>query len=86
MNVDELMEIVGAEHLGSPVLYGARRPDAVVLERDDATLKVYLTSERAWPVESTVRSFVSESEALEYVLLKLRQVERARRSLAMYPD
>lgn len=88
MNVDELMHIVQADHLDAPVLYGVRRhrPDAVVLERDGAAWKVYLTSERAWPVESTVRTYANESEALEHVLRKLRQVEKARRSLAACPD
>lgn len=84
MNVDELMRAVRAEHLDTPVLYGTGRLhlDAVVLERDGATWKVYLTDERTQPFESTVRDFVSESEALEHVLRKLRQVAKARRSVA----
>jgi hypothetical protein len=88
MNVDELMNVVRAEHLDTPVLYGVGRLhlDAVVLERDGATWKVYLTDERTQPFESTVRAFPSEPEALEHVLRKLRQVEKARRSVAAASD
>lgn len=87
MTVDELLRVVDNERLDPPVLYDARqRPDAVVLERDHHTWTVYVTSERAWPVESTIRSFDGESSALEHVLLKLRQLEKARRSLQTRPQ
>lgn len=84
MNADELMQIVRAEHLDTPVLYGVGplHLDAVVLESDGATWTVYLVDERMQPFESTVRTFDSESAALEHVLRKLRQVEKARRSMA----
>lgn len=84
MNVDELMQIVQAEQLDTPVLYGVGRLhlDAVVLEGDGATWSVYLVDERTQPFESTRRMFDSESAALEHVLRKLRQVEKARRSMA----
>jgi hypothetical protein len=84
MTIDELLGHVEAEGLDTPVLYGAGRlhDDAVVLERRDDEYAVFLVNERHAVIESTFRTFSDESSALEYVLLKLRQVERARRALA----
>lgn len=82
MDVNELVQIVRAEGLDAPVLYGAGRlhRDAVVLERDDALCKVYLVDERHAVIESTLRAFESESDALERVLIKLRQVKKSNQS------
>ncbi|MFT3799076.1 hypothetical protein [Microbacterium sp.] len=78
------MQIVEDEHLDVPVLNGVGRLqlDAVVLERRGDGWTAYLVDERAQPFETTVKTFVDESDALDYVLLKLRQVARARRSQA----
>jgi hypothetical protein len=88
MDASELLRIVRAEGLDTPVLYGAGRlhNDAVVLDRDGDTWSVYLVDERHAVIESTLRTFDNEPEALERVLLKLRQVAKARRSLAALPD
>ena len=75
MDVSELMRIVHAEALDTPVLYGEGRlhDDAVVLERDGDAWRVYLVDEREAVIESTLRAFDNEPDALERVLLKLRQ-------------
>lgn len=84
MDTTELMRIVAAEGLDVPVLYGQGRlhDDAVVLERGGDAWQVHLVDERAAVIESTVRAFDSEPEALAHVLLKLRQVARVRRLMA----
>lgn len=80
MDAADLMEIVRAEALDVPVLDDRPRDraDAVVAARGETAWSVYLTDERAGVIESTLRTFDSESDALEHVLLKLRQGERAR--------
>lgn len=84
MDIDELTRIIAEEQLDAPVIYGAgnRRDDAVVLDRDGDRWLVYLVDERASAIESTLRTFRSESDALEHVLRKLRHVAEARRSRA----
>ena len=84
MDANELMRIVRAEGLDTPVLYGVGRlhNDAVVLDRDSDAWKVNLVDDRDAVIESTLRTFDNESDALERVLLKLRQVAEARRSRA----
>lgn len=84
MDVNELMGIVHAEGLEAPVLEGNGHlhEDAVVVERDGSTWRVYLVDERTAMIKSTLRAFESESDALEHVLLKLRQVAKARQALA----
>jgi len=84
MDANELMRIVRAEGLDTPVLCGVRRlhNDAVVLDRDGDAWKVYLVDERDAVIGSTLRTFDNESDAFERVLLKLRQVAKARRSRA----
>jgi|GEM_PF-2027220 len=84
MTIDELKQIIRTEALEMPVLYGAgeTRNDAAVLERDGDTWKFYLANERGGMHESTYRTFTNESDALEYTLLKLRQIKKASKSLA----
>ncbi|MGJ6980676.1 hypothetical protein ACSDQ9_09140 [Aestuariimicrobium soli] len=88
MTIDEFLAIVRAEQLDLPVLPGGtRRPDAVALEVDEANgqpprWRVSILSERAWPLDSTVRTFTSESDALEHALLKLRQSKTLRERIA----
>ncbi len=84
MDINELRRIVEEEKLDSPVIYGEGRlhDDAVVLDRDGDQWAVYLVNERASMIESTLKKFDSESDAVEHVLKKLRQVAKARRSLA----
>lgn len=83
MTVGELMRIVQVEELATPVLYGeGNRENAVVLEREGEIWKAYLTDERTGMFEKTLRTFDNESEALEYVLLKLRQGKKAHQSIA----
>lgn len=84
MDIDELTKIIDEEKLDAPVIYGGARlhDDAVVLERSGDGWSVYLVDERASAIESTRREFATESDALEHVLRKLRQVARARRALA----
>ena len=88
MDASELMRIVRVEGLDTPVLYGVGRlhNDAVVLDRDGDTWTVYLVDERDAVIESTLRTFDNESDAFERVLLKLRQVAKARRSRAALSD
>jgi hypothetical protein len=88
MDVSELMQTVSEEGLDTPVLYGkgALRQDAVVLERTDAGWSVYLVNERGGVVGSTLKTFTSESDALEHVLRKLRHVAKAHRSMAALSD
>lgn len=77
----ELARIIEAEALSNPALTTdeRHRADAVVLEEGDGQWTVYLNSERGWPIGSTVRTFDNESEALDRVLLKLRQVKTVER-------
>lgn len=84
MDVSELMAIVAAEDLDMPVIEGAGRLhlDAVVMQREGSSWKVFLVDERHQPIAPTVRSFDDESDALEHVLRKLRQVQKSRRSMA----
>lgn len=88
MDRAELARIVRDEGLDSPVLDGVGRlhDDAVVLDRDGDGWKVYLVDERHAVIESTLRRYDDESDALERVLLKLRQVAKARRSRAAIAD
>ena len=88
MDASELSRVVRAEGLDVPVLYGVgpRHSDAVVLDRDGDTWTVYVIDERHAVIESTVRTFDSETEAFEGLLLKVRQVTRARRSVAALSD
>lgn len=82
MTIDELTQIIEAEGLGAPSLYGNdSREDTVVLERDNQAWSVYLTDERGSAMAKTRRTFTTESEALEYVLTKLRQVQKVNWSL-----
>lgn len=82
MTIDELMQIIEAEGLRIPSLYGkASREDTVVLEHDNQTWLVYLTDERGSAIAKTQRTFATEPEALEYVLTKLRQIQKANWSL-----
>lgn len=83
MDERKLERIIRAEALEAPILCGARRAgaDSVVLERDGDTWTVYLSDERGAAYETTVRAFDSESDALEHVLVKLRQGEVARQAL-----
>ena len=55
-------------------------------DRDGDGWTVYVVDERDAVIESTLRTFDSESEAVERVLLKLRQIAEARRSLAAAAD
>lgn len=59
----------------------SRHDDAVVFEPRKKDWAVYLTSERAWPIDSTYRIFATESEALPHMLKKLRQSAAARRGM-----
>ena len=84
MDVDELMTIVRDEGLDQPVLegHGVLRNEAVVLEREGNRWVVFLANERGGCISSTVRQFEARSSALEYVLEKLRQTQRARAAMA----
>lgn len=84
MTVEELLRIVHEEGLDAPALDGVRpaRADAVVLETHENTWRVFLVDERSNIHDSMLSEFDHESEALEHVLLKLRQVQRARRAMA----
>ncbi len=88
MNTAQLAAIVQDEGLDTPVIDGVGRlhDDAVVMERDGDGWKVYLVDERHAVIESTLRTYSNESDALERVLLKLRQVAKARRSRAALSD
>ncbi len=84
MNTARLMQIVREEGLDTPVIDGVGRlhRDAVVLERNGDAWQVYLVDERHAVIQSTLRTYADESDALDRVLLKLRQVAKARRSEA----
>ncbi|HIZ37144.1 MAG TPA: hypothetical protein H9815_15325, partial [Candidatus Ruania gallistercoris] len=58
------------------------KEDVVVLERLESDWAVYLTIDRAMIVKTTFRRFATEPEALEYMLVKLRQSAHARHRLA----
>lgn len=80
MDVNEVLQIVHQEGLYAPVLYGkgCLRNDAVVLEGDGELWRVYLVDDRHTIIESTYRTYGNESDALDRVVLKLRQVKEAR--------
>lgn len=88
MDVDELMRIVRAEGLDTPILYGdsPSRNEAVVREKTDSGWRVYLANERGGMIETTLKSFDNESEANEYALHKLRQGEKYRSAMAALSD
>ena len=88
MDAGELLRIVRAEGLDTPVLNGVGRhhDDAVVLDRDGRQWTVSLVDERDAVIESTRRVFDTESEAFERVVLELRRVAEARRSLTALAD
>lgn len=83
MDTAELANVVHAEQLDTPVLYGVghRHNDAVVLEREGAEWKVFIADERGGMWESTLRTFDSEADAIEHVLLKLRGLKKSRRAM-----
>lgn len=85
MDVNELMSIVRAEKLDTPVINGVGRLhlDAVVLQQDGSDWTVYLVDERDQVIAPTRRTFDDESDALEHALRKLRQVEKSRRSMTV---
>jgi len=84
MDVDELMRIVRDEDLEAPVICGVGQPrsEGVVLERDGTGWKVFVSDERGGVLGTTLRTFDDESEALEYVLEKLRQGTRYHRGVS----
>ena len=80
MDVARLGQIIREEGLDVPLLHGVGRPhpDAVVLDREGGRWTVHLLDERHAVIATTVRVFDDESDALEQVLLKLRQVSVSR--------
>ncbi|GAB3277993.1 hypothetical protein GCM10027426_15870 [Microbacterium lacusdiani] len=84
MNRAELKKIIADEGLVDALFLDEESidEDAVVFEPRGSEWAVYLTIERATVVPATFRTFTDESEALEYMLLKLRQSARARELLA----
>lgn len=80
MTRDELKAIIVSEGLVDALFLDESSigEDRVVLAPHDGGWQVYLTIERAAVVPSTVRTFDDESDALEYMLVKLRQSARAR--------
>jgi len=88
MDADELMQAVRDEGLDTPVLDGQGRlhAGAVVLHHVGDAWDVYLVDERHAVIASTLRTYDVESDALERVLLKLRQVKRARHNPAAAAD
>lgn len=85
MSIDELLQIIKTEQLDTPILYSDKgySSDSVTLERNGEMWRAFITSERAWPIDKTIRTFDNEPEALEYVLLKLRQSKKLNDSLAL---
>lgn len=82
MTIDELIRTIEKEELAMPSLYGkGSRKDTVVLERDNQTWLVYVTDQHESIMAKTQRTFTAEAEALEYVLTKLRQIQKANWSL-----
>jgi hypothetical protein len=79
---DELRRVIVSEALPDVVFADESpvRADAVVLKRRESAWAVYLTTERAGVIGSTLREFSSEPDALAYALVKLRQSARAARS------
>ena len=84
MNRRDLKVIIEDEGLIDAVFLDETsiKEDVVVLERLESDWAVYLTIDRAMIVKTTFRTFATEPEALEYMLVKLRQSARARRLLA----
>jgi hypothetical protein len=84
MGISELLSIVKAENLDTPVIngVGSLHLDAVVAEQTAGGWRVYLVDERDQVIAPTLRSFDDESRALEHVLRKLRQVAKSRQSMA----
>jgi hypothetical protein len=80
MTRDELKAVIAAEGLGNALFLDESSIDenSVVLEPHDGRWLVYLTIERAAVVPTTVREFDTEAEALDHVLVKLRQSARGR--------
>lgn len=84
MNRNELKAIIDDEGLIDAVFLDERslREDSVVLERRESDWAVYLTSDRAGTVQTTFRTFATEEEALDHMLVKLRQSAHVRRLFA----
>ncbi|GED96135.1 hypothetical protein [Gordonia crocea] len=83
MDRRETAEVIAAEGLDTPVIdgVGQLREDSVVVDSSAQTWRVYLVDERAQVIDSTVREFDHESAALDYALVKLREVDGARRAV-----
>lgn len=84
MNRNELKAIIDEEGLVDAVFLDEQslRADSVVLERREADWAVYLTGERAGVIETTFRTFATEEEAQDHMVVKLRQTAHTRRLFA----
>lgn len=84
MNRSELKTVIDDEGLVDACFLdeGSLREDSVVLERRESDWAVYLSGERAGTVQTTFRTFAAEEEALDHMLVKLRQHARVRRLFA----
>jgi len=84
VNVEELIRVVEEESLDVPVLYGVGpvTMNSVMLTRADAEWKAWVSDERGGVMGRTLQTFDNESDALEYVLRKLRQVTPLRKKLS----
>lgn len=84
MNRTELKTSIKEECLIDAVFLDEQsiKEDAVVLERRERDWAVYLTIDRAMVVQTTFRTFETEEEALDHMLVKLRQTAHTRRRFA----
>lgn len=84
MDLEAFRAVVESEGLDQPVVFGSHEKgmDSVVIDRAPEGLTVYISDERGYPFERTIRTFEEESDAFEYALTKLRQVQRSRASHA----
>ncbi|MCW4457018.1 hypothetical protein [Microbacterium sp. MPKO10] len=84
MNRTQLKTIIVEEGFIDAVFLDEQpiREDSVVLERRESDWTVYLTIDRGMIVDTTFRTFTTEEQALNYMLVKLRQTAQTRRLFA----
>lgn len=84
MNRAQLKAVITEEGLIDALFLDEQplREDSVVLERRESDWAVYLTIDRGMIVDTTFRTFTTEEQALNYMLVKLRQTAQTRHLFA----
>lgn len=84
MNRTQLKTIIAEEGFIDAVFLDEQslREDSVVLKRRESDWAAYLTIDRGLIVDTTFRAFTTEEQALDDMLVKLRQLAQTRHLFA----